>query len=46
MEDNADMNEIEEELITVERNRNPKVVLGFFSIIFNCCHRLGSNVVR
>ena len=33
MEDNADMNEIEEELITVERNRNPKVVLGFFSII-------------
>ena len=33
MEDNADMNEIEEELIIVERNRNPKVVLGFFSII-------------
>ena len=33
MEDNADMNEIEEELITVERNRNPKVVLGIFSII-------------
>ena len=33
MEDNTDMNEIEEELITVERNRNPKVVLGFFSII-------------
>ena len=33
MEDNADMNEIEEELITVERNRNPKVVLAFFSII-------------
>ena len=27
------MNEIEEELIIVERNRNPKVVLGFFSII-------------
>ena len=27
------MNEIEEELITVERNRNPKVVLGIFSII-------------
>ncbi|MED5229696.1 MAG: TlpA disulfide reductase family protein [Actinomycetota bacterium] len=33
MEDNADMNEIEEELTTVERNRNPKIVLGFFSII-------------
>ena len=27
------MNEIEEELTTVERNRNPKIVLGFFSII-------------
>jgi len=27
------MNEIEEELTTIERNRNPKVVLGFFSII-------------
>ena len=27
------MNEIEEKLITVERNRNPKVVLGFFAII-------------
>ena len=33
MEDNVGMNEIEEELITVERNRNPKVVLGFFSIV-------------
>ena len=33
MEDNADMNEIEEELTTVERDRNPKIVLGFFSII-------------
>ena len=33
MEDNADMNEIEEELTTVERNRNPKIVLGLFSII-------------
>ena len=33
MEDNTDMNEIEEELIIVERNRSPKVVLGFFSII-------------
>jgi len=33
MEKNTDMNEIEEKLITVERNRNPKVVLGFFSII-------------
>ena len=33
MEDNANMNEIEEELIIVERNRNSKVVLGFFSII-------------
>ena len=47
MEDNADMNEIEEELITVERNRNPKIVLGFFSIIIlTCCCCLGSNVVR
>ena len=27
------MNEIEQESITVERNRNPKIVLGFFSII-------------
>ena len=27
------MNEIEEELTTVERNRNPKIVLGLFSII-------------
>ena len=27
------MNEIEQESITVERKRNPKVVLGFFSII-------------
>ena len=27
------MNEIEEELITFERNRNPKVVLAFLSII-------------
>ena len=27
------MNEIEEEFIIVERNRNPKVVLGLFSII-------------
>ena len=33
MEENADMNEIEDELIIVERNRNPKVVLGIFSII-------------
>ena len=33
MEDNAEMNEIDEELKTIERNRNPKVVLGFFSII-------------
>ena len=33
MENNTDMNEIEQESITVERNRNPKVVLGFFSII-------------
>lgn len=33
MEDNADMNEIEEELITVESNRNPKVALAFLSII-------------
>tara|TARA_Y100000768_G_scaffold352108_1_gene303456 strand:+ start:362 stop:1129 length:768 start_codon:yes stop_codon:yes gene_type:complete len=33
MEDNADMNEIEEELIIVERKRNPKVVLGFLSFI-------------
>ena len=33
MEDNVDMNEIEEELTTVERNRNPKIVLGLFSII-------------
>ena len=30
MEENTDMNDIEEELVTVERNRNPKVVLGFF----------------
>ena len=27
------MNEIEEEFIIVERNRNPKIVLGLFSII-------------
>ena len=33
MEDNVEMNEFEEVLTTVERNRNPKVVLGFFSII-------------
>ena len=33
MEDNLDMNEIEEELIIVERKRNPKVVLGFLSFI-------------
>jgi len=33
MEDTADMNEIEEELIIVERKRNPKFVLGFLSII-------------
>jgi len=33
MEDNADMNEIEEESTSVEGNRNPKVLLGFLSII-------------
>ena len=33
MEDNADMNEFEEVFTTVERNRNPKIVLGFLSII-------------
>ena len=33
MEDNVDMNEFEEGFTTVERNRNPKFVLGFFSII-------------
>ena len=33
MENNTDMNEIEQESIIVERNRNPKVILGFFSII-------------
>ena len=33
MEENADMNETEGELVTVERNRNPKVVLGSLSII-------------
>ena len=33
MENTTNMNEIEQESITVERNRNPKIVLGFFSII-------------
>ena len=33
MEDNANMNEFEEVFTTVERNRNPKIVLGFLSII-------------
>ena len=33
MEDNSVMNEIEEELTTIERKRNPKIVLGFLSLI-------------
>ena len=33
MEDNVEMNEFEEVLTTVEQKRNPKIVLGFFSII-------------
>ena len=33
MEDNLDMNELEEELISVERKRSPKIVLTFLSII-------------
>ena len=33
MKDTEDMNEIGEELIIVERKRNPKYVLGFLSII-------------
>ena len=33
MEDNSDMNELEEELTTVERNRNPKIFLGMLSIV-------------
>ena len=33
MEDNVDMNEFEEELTTVEQKRNPKIVLGFLSLI-------------
>ena len=33
MEDNSNMNELEEESKTVERNRNPKVILGCLSII-------------
>ena len=33
MEDNLDMNELEEELISVERKRSPKVALAFLSIV-------------
>ena len=33
MEDHADMNEFEQVLTTVEQKRNPKIILGFFSII-------------